>query len=40
MQPVDFVGEERLDRGNYTYIISANDSKEQYDRLSITLRAD
>lgn len=40
IQPIDFIGEERLDPGNYTYIISASESEVQFDKLSIELRKD
>ena len=40
IQPIDFIGEERLDPGNYSYIISASDSESEFDRLTIELRVD
>ncbi len=40
LQPFDFVGETLLKNGNYTYQIDANDSLEQYGKLSLTLIED
>ncbi|TVZ51690.1 hypothetical protein [Dokdonia sp. Hel_I_53] len=40
MQPIDYVGETPLEDGFYTYIINANDSQDQYGKLSLTLRND
>ncbi|MFA5656267.1 MAG: hypothetical protein WDA37_05930 [Dysgonamonadaceae bacterium] len=37
LQPIDYVGEKPLENGNYTYEIDANDSQEQYGKLSLTL---
>jgi hypothetical protein len=37
LQPIDYVGETPLENGNYTYQIDANDSLEQYGKLSLTL---
>ncbi|MBP0905720.1 hypothetical protein ACFSKN_15855 [Mariniflexile gromovii] len=37
LQPIDYVGETPLKNGNYTYQIDANDSQEQYGKLSLTL---
>ena len=36
-QPIDFVGSTPLGSGNYTYEIDANDSQEEYDRLTLTI---
>ena len=40
IQPIDYVGETPLKGGTYTYEINANESDEQYGRLSITLIED
>ena len=40
LQPIDFVGETQLKNGNYTYQIDANDSQEQYGKLSLVLVED
>jgi len=40
LQPIDYVGETPLENGNYTYQIDANDTQEQYGRLSLTLIVD
>ncbi len=40
IQPIDYVGETKLNPGAYTYEIGANDTTEQYGRLSIKLVAD
>jgi major membrane immunogen (membrane-anchored lipoprotein) len=40
IQPIDYVGETLLDNGNYTYQLDANDSNDQYTRLSLTLIED
>lgn len=37
LQPIDYVGERPLENGNYTYEIDANDSLEQYEKLTLTL---
>ncbi len=37
LQPIDYVGETPLENGNYTYQINANDSQEQYGKLTLTL---
>ena len=37
LQPIDYVGETPLENGNYTYQIDANNSQEQYGKLSLTL---
>ncbi len=40
LQPIDYVGETVLQDGNYTYEIYANESGNQYDKLSIKLIQD
>nr|WP_315153182.1 hypothetical protein [uncultured Flavobacterium sp.] len=40
LQPIDYVGEKPLENGNYTFQINANDSKDQYQKLSLTLIED
>lgn len=40
LQPIDYTGETPLENGNYTYEINANDSLEQYGKLSLTLIAE
>ena len=40
IQPIDYVGETPLANGKYTYEINANESDEQYGKLSITLKED
>ena len=40
LQPIDYVGETPLENRLYTYEINANDSQEQYSRLSLTLIED
>jgi hypothetical protein len=40
IQPIDFIGEEQLKPGYYTYIITANSSEERYGKLTIELRED
>ncbi|MFA9187044.1 hypothetical protein AAGV33_03970 [Flavobacterium sp. FBOR7N2.3] len=40
LQPIDYVGEIPLEKGNYTYEISANDSQEQHGKLSLVLIKD
>jgi hypothetical protein len=37
LQPIDYVGETPLENGRYTYQIGANDSDDQFGRLSLTL---
>lgn len=37
LQPIDYVGESPLVDGNYAYQINANDSQNQYQKLSLTL---
>ena len=37
LQPIDYVGETPLENGDYTYEIDANNSLDQYGRLSLTL---
>lgn len=37
LQPIDYVGDSPLKNGLYTYQIDANDSQEQYGRLSLIL---
>lgn len=37
LQPLDYVGETPIKKGNYTYKIDANDSKDQYSKLSLKL---
>ncbi|MGL1888710.1 MAG: hypothetical protein OCD76_19510 [Reichenbachiella sp.] len=37
LQPIDYVGETPLKSGNYTYQIDANDSQDQYEKLSLVL---
>lgn len=37
LQPIDYVGETHLAEGNYAYQINANDSQNQYQKLSLTL---
>lgn len=37
LQPIDYVGETPLTAGNYTYQINANDSQNQYQKLSLAL---
>lgn len=37
LQPIDYVGESPLADGNYAYQINANDSQNQYQKLSLTL---
>lgn len=39
-QPIDYVGETPLQNRLYTYQLNANDSQDQYDRLTITLIED
>jgi hypothetical protein len=36
LQPTDYVGETSLESGNYTYQIDANDSQDEYGKLSLT----
>ncbi|MCX2743262.1 hypothetical protein OO013_05265 [Mangrovivirga sp. M17] len=40
IQPIDYVGETPLKNGFYTYNIGANDTNDQYGRLSIDLVKD
>ncbi len=40
IQPIDYVGETLLENGDYTYQINANNSLEQYEKLSLTLIVD
>lgn len=40
IQPIDYVGETLLENGAYTYEIDADNSNNQYGRLSLTLRED
>ena len=40
MQPIDYVGEEQLESGMYTYRINAQKQGEQYGRLSLELQED
>jgi hypothetical protein len=40
LQPIDYVGETLLENGKYTYKIDANNSDDQYARLSLTLVED
>jgi hypothetical protein len=37
IQPIDYVGEEKLKNGNYTYEIHANLNGGQYNRLTLKL---
>jgi hypothetical protein len=37
IQPIDYVGETPLVNGNYAYQINANNSQEQYQKLSLRL---
>lgn len=39
-QPIDYVGESLLKKGYYTYQIDANDPKEQYGTLNLSLTED
>lgn len=40
VQPIDYVGEEKLESGLYTYRINALPTGNQYDRLSLELQED
>ncbi len=40
IQPIDYVGETKLDNGKYTYEVNAVDSGNQYSRLTVTLIKD
>ncbi|MEM6737578.1 MAG: hypothetical protein AAF620_16065, partial [Bacteroidota bacterium] len=40
IQPFDFVGEEKLKAGRYTYQLNATDSNSPFCRLSMDLRND
>jgi len=40
LQPIDYVGETKLDNGKYTYEVNATDNGSQYSRLTLTLIKD
>ncbi len=40
LQPIDYVGEEPLQAGNYTYAIDATEDGGKYERLSLVLVLD
>jgi len=40
LQPIDYVGEIPLEKGNYTYEITANDSQNQHGKLGLQLIKD
>ena len=40
IQPIDFVGEEELKEGKYTYQITADESSNEYGRLDLTFKED
>ncbi len=40
LQPIDYVGERKLDPGDYTYEVNVHDLEEQYGSLSISLKKD
>lgn len=40
LQPIDYVGETPLEKGSYTYEITANDSQNQYGKLNLKLIKD
>jgi len=40
IQPIDYVGETKIDNGKYTYEVNANESTNQHSRLTITLIED
>lgn len=40
LQPIDYVGETKLNNGKYTYEVNAANSGSQYSRLTLTLIKD
>ena len=40
LQPTDYVGEEKLNQGRYTYEINANEAGTQYEGLTLSLIED
>ena len=40
LQPIDYVGETTLEKGNYTYEITANESQERQGKLGLRLIKD
>ncbi len=40
LQPIDYVGETKLDNGKYTYEVNAANNGSQYSRLTLTLIED
>ena len=40
IQPIDYVGETKLDKGRYTYEVNATNNGSQHSRLTITLIED